>query len=244
MEGRFTGGIGRAGSYNQDMCGRYTLRRIDISKAGFDAVPEPGFEEFTERPRFNIAPSQDIAVVRMNKNGGRSIGPVRWGLIPHWATEMPKAQPINARAETVTTSGMFKQAFARRRCIVPADGFYEWRKIDAKTKQPMFVHLPDDRAFGFAGLWERWKPDEETEPVDTCTIITTAANGLMAPIHDRMPVILKPEDYGLWLDRDADPQDAAKLMRPYPDGELEAVPVDRLVNSPKNDVPQCVQSLS
>ena len=177
------------------MCGRYTLRRIDISKTGFDAMPEPGFEEFTERPRFNIAPSQDIAVVRINKGGGRSVGPVRWGLIPHWAKQMPKVQPINARAETVTTSGMFKQAFVRRRCIVPADGFYEWRKLDAKTKQPMFIRLPGDRAFGFAGLWERWRPDDETEPVDTCTIITTTANGLMAPIHDRMPVILRPEDY-------------------------------------------------
>ena len=228
------------------MCGRYTLRRIDLASSGLDAAPEPAFEEFTERPRFNIAPSQEIPVVRVNRDGGRAIGLARWGLIPHWAKALPKAQPINARAETVVTSGMFKQAFARRRCVVPADGFYEWRKLDARTKQPMFVHFPDERVFGFAGLWERWRPagDPGAEPVDTCTIITTTPNRLMAPIHDRMPVILRPEDYGVWLDREADPRAAAGLMRPYPDGELEAVPVDRLVNSPKNDVPECVRSLA
>ena len=247
------------------MCGRYTLRRIDLARSAFGAVPDPGFEEFeefTERPRFNIAPSQHVAVVRLNKAGGRSLGLVRWGLIPHWAKGPPKAQPINARAETVLTSGMFRQAFARRRCILPADGFYEWRKLDPKTKQPMFVHFPDERLFGFAGLWERRHPaggasgadgsggegskggPEGAEPVDTCAIITTTPNQLMAPIHDRMPVILRPEDYAAWLDRETDPAEAAALMRPYPDGELEAVPVGRLVNSPGNDVPECVQSLA
>jgi putative SOS response-associated peptidase YedK len=226
------------------MCGRYTLRRVDLTKAGFDALPEPGFEEFTERPRFNIAPSQDIAVVRLNRDGVRGIGPVRWGLIPHWAKDVPKVRPINARAETVRTSGMFKQAFARRRCIVPGDGFYEWKKVDAKTKQPMFVHFPDDRPFGFAGLWERWRPDADTEPVDTCTIVTTTPNHLMAPIHDRMPVILRPADYGRWLNPETDADEAAALMRPYPDGELEAISVEQLVNSPKNDVPECVKSMA
>ena len=228
------------------MCGRYTLRRIDLARAAMHATPDPGFGEFTERPRYNIAPSQPIPVVRVDKEGGRRIGPVRWGLIPHWAKEPPKVQPINARAETVATSGMFRQAFARRRCIIPADGFYEWKKVDAKTKQPMFVRFPDDRVFGFAGLWERWRPpgDADVEPVDTCTILTTAPNELMAPIHNRMPVILKPEDYAAWLDRDTDPRKATDLMKPYPDGELEAVPVDRIVNSPKNDVPECIQSLA
>jgi putative SOS response-associated peptidase YedK len=204
----------------------------------------PGFEEFTERPRYNIAPSQDVAIVRINKNGDRVLGLVRWGLIPHWAKEVPKIQPINARAETVPTSGMFKQAFTRRRCIVPADGFYEWKKLDPKTKQPMFIHFPDERVFGFAGLWERWKPTEGAEPVDTCTIITTTPNQLMASIHDRMPVILKPEDYGKWLDRETDPHEAEKLMHPYPEGELEAVPVNRLVNSPKNEGPACIEPMS
>ena len=198
------------------MCGRYVLRSIDLALSAFNASLDPGFEEFTERPRFNIAPSQDIAVVRINQNGDRVLGLVRWGLIPHWAKEPPRFQPINARAETVLTSGMFKQAFLRRRCIVPADGFYEWKKLDAKTSQTMFIHFPDDRAFGFVGLWERWKPTEDAEPVDTCTIITTTPNTLIASIHDRMPVILKPEDYGQWLDRETDPHEAEKLLGPYP----------------------------
>jgi putative SOS response-associated peptidase YedK len=228
------------------MCGRYTLRRVNLVRSGLGAMPEPGFEEFTERPRFNIAPSQDVAVVRINKDGGRTLGLVRWGLIPYWAKTLPKAQPINARAETVRTSGMFKGAFERRWCIIPADGFYEWKKLDAKTKQPMFIHYPDERVFGFAGLWERWRPadDPDAKPLDTCTIITTTPNRLAATIHNRMPVILSPEDYGAWLDRNTDPEVAAQLMRPDPDDELEAIPVNRLVNSPKNDVPGCVEGLA
>ena len=226
------------------MCGRYTLRSIDLARLGLDGVTGPGFEEFTERPRFNIAPSQRIAVVRLNKEGHRVIGLVRWGLIPCWAKALPKVQPINARAETVPTSGMYKQAFIRRRCIVPADGFYEWKKLDSKTKQPMFIHFPDDRVFGFAGLWERWKPSDDAESLDTCTIITTTPNKLLSSIHDRMPVILKPGDYDKWLDHETDPYEAAKLLKPYPEGELEAVAVDRVVNSPKNDTPACVQPLA
>ena len=226
------------------MCGRYTLRRIDLVRAAMGAVPDPSFDEFTERPRFNIAPSQPVPVVRVAKDGGRALGLVRWGLVPHWAKEPPKVQPINARAETVASSGMFRQAFARRRCIIPADGFYEWQKLDGKTKQPMFVRFPDDRVFGFAGIWERWRQQDGDDPLDTCAVITTTPNGVMAPIHDRMPVILRPADYDAWLDRDADPAAAAELLRPYPDGELDAVPVDRLVNSPKNDVPECVRPLA
>jgi hypothetical protein len=134
--------------------------------------------------------------------------------------------------------------FAGSRCFVPAGGFYDWKKLAPKTKQPMFIHFPDERAFGFAGLWERWKPSEDAEPLDTCTIITTKPNTLMSSIHDRMPVILKPEDYGKWLGRETDPHEAEKLLRPYPDGELEAVPVDRLVNSPKNDLPSCIEPLA
>jgi putative SOS response-associated peptidase YedK len=226
------------------MCGRYTLRKVEAARAAFDAAPGPGFEAYTDRPRFNVAPSQDVLVVRLDRAGRRSIGPVRWGLVPHWAREVPKVRPINARAETVATSGAFRQAFARRRCLVPADGFYEWRRVDAKTKQPMFVRFPDDRPFGLAGVWERWRPDEETEPVDTCAVVTTTPNALMAPVHDRMPVILRPADYAAWLDPATDPHAAAALLRPYPDGEVEAVPVGRLVNSPTNDVPECVLPLA
>ena len=213
-------------------------------RAGFDAMPLPGFEEFTERPRFNIAPSQNIAVVRMDKEGHRIVGPVKWGLIPHWAKVAPKVQPINARAETVRTSGMFRDAFSRRRCIIPADGFYEWRKIDPKTKQPMFVHYRDDRLFGFAGVWERWRPSPDAAPVDTCTILTTTPNNLMSSIHNRMPVILQRKDYGKWLDRSTDAEEAEKLMTPCVDEEMEAIPVSKVVNSPKNDVSECVEALT
>ena len=129
------------------------------------------------------------------------------GADPALGQRNAKDQADQRRAETVPTSGMFKQAFARRRCIVPADGFYEWKKLDTKTKQPMFIHFPDDRVFGFTGLWERWKPSDDAEPVDTCTIITATPNALMASIHDRMPVILRPDDYGKWLEREPDLND-------------------------------------
>jgi putative SOS response-associated peptidase YedK len=141
--------------------------------------------------------------------------------------------------ETVATSGMFRQAFQRRRCLQVADGFYEWRKENGE-KQPYFIRFPDDRTFGFAAIWERWKPDPDAEPIDTVCHVTTTPNKLMKPIHDRMPVILRPDDYDLWLDRDADPSKLKALLRPFPDGELETYPVSKIVNSPKNDGPENV----
>ena len=218
------------------MCGRFVLRRLALIRAAMDAMPKLPFDEFTERPRYNIAPSQQIPIVQLDASGSRVLADARWGFIPHWTKGKPKAQPINARAETVSTSGMFRQAFARRRCIIPADGFYEWKKLDEKNKQPTFIHFPDDRIFGFAGLWEQWKPDD-ADPIDTCTIITTTPNAVAAQVHDRMPVILRPEDYAAWLSRDTPPEEAAQLMRPYPDGELEAVPVSSAVNNPRHDAP-------
>jgi putative SOS response-associated peptidase YedK len=225
------------------MCGRYVLRSpLQHVLELFSATPEEQLPLFP--PRYNIAPSQDVAVIRINKNGNRALGLIRWGLIPHWAKEAPKVQPINARAETLATSGLFKEAFARRRCLIPTDGFYEWKKLDAKTKQPMLIHFPDDHPFALAGLWERWKPAPDAEPVDTCSIITTAANKLMAPIHNRMPAILSPGDYDRWLDRRTTIEEAQKLLRPHPVDDLQATPVDRLVNSPGNDVPECIQPLA
>jgi putative SOS response-associated peptidase YedK len=226
------------------MCGRYSLRRVNLVLSELNAVPELPFEEFTERPRFNVAPSQQVPIVRLNEQGQRSAGLLRWGFIPRWAKELPKVQPINARAETVATSGMFRDAFVRRRCLVPADGFYEWRKLDAKTKQPMWVHFPDDRLFAFAGLWERWRPAKDAEPVDTFTVLTTTPNALMEPIHNRMPVIIPPGGYGRWLDPESDVGVATAMLRPYPDGEMVAVPVSRTVNSPRNNVPECIAPLA
>ncbi|MDB5295019.1 MAG: hypothetical protein JWO31_1002 [Phycisphaerales bacterium] len=221
------------------MCGRYTLRRIDAARLGVTFV-EPTFDEFTDRPRFNVAPSQAVAVVRLNRDGKPAMGAVRWGLVPHWAKEPPKVRPINARAETVGSSGMFRQAFARRRCLVLADGFYEWRR-DGTAKQPHFIRFPDDRVFAFAGVWERWREREGDDPLDTVAVVTTTPNAVMAPIHDRMPVILRPDDHAAWLDKETSSGNAAALLRPYADGELVASPVDRLVNSPKNDGPDCLR---
>lgn len=139
------------------MCGRYTLRRADLASAAFTALPLPGFEEFPERGHFNVAPSQQVAVVRLNSSGDRVLGTLRWGLVPSWAGPKPKARPINARAETVSRNRMFKGAIDRRRCLVAADGFYEWQRNKAR-RQPFFFHLPDDGLFALAGLWERWLP--------------------------------------------------------------------------------------
>jgi putative SOS response-associated peptidase YedK len=224
------------------MCGRYVLRSpLQHVLELFGATPEAQLPLFP--PRYNIAPSQDVVVIRLNKNGNRALGLVRWGLIPHWAKGAPKVQPINARAETLTTSGLFRQAFASRRCLIPTDGFYEWKKLEGKTKQPMFNHFADDHPFALAGVWERWKPASDAEPVDTCTIITTAANKLMSSIHNRMPAILSPADYDRWLDKATDLAKAQKLLQAHPVDDLEATPVDRLVNSPKSDVPECVRPL-
>lgn len=227
------------------MCGRYTIRRIDLL-IRFGAMEAAEFEAFDQKrivPRFNVAPSQFAPVVRLNAKGERVIDQVRWGLIPSWTKGKPKLQPVNARSETVATSGMFRQAFQRRRCLVPVDGFYEWKKVDEKNKQPMFIHRLDDEPFAFAGLWERWIPEPGAEPVDTFTILTTQANPMMSAIHDRMPVILREPDFARWLDRNVPGDAVADLLVPLEDtkGEFEAYRVSKHVNTPKNDDAHCVE---
>lgn len=206
------------------MCGRYTLRQIDAKRFG---VPyNPPFEEFTERPRFNVAPSQAVPIVRVaGDDGTREAALAKWGLVPAWTRGKPKLRPINARAETVATSGMFRQPFARRRCLVPADGFYEWKPLEGKkVKQPYFVHFPDDRVFAFAGIWDRWH-NEAGDDEQTVATITTTPNATMKPFHDRMPVILPEADYERWLDPETSTEEAIALLKPWPDGELEAYEV-------------------
>lgn len=224
------------------MCGRYTIRRIDLFiRAG--AMEPSLFETFDEKrivPRFNVAPSQQAPIIRLNAANRPAGGLVEWGLVPSWTRGTPKAKPINARAETVATSGMFRQAFDRRRCLVPADGFYEWRGAKP-PKEPTFIHFPDDRPFAFAGLWERWRPDPAAEPVDTFTIITTAANAEMLPIHNRMPVMLHERDYARWLDRECPGRGVVDLLRPYEDGAIETYPVSTRVNKPTNDGPELIE---
>jgi putative SOS response-associated peptidase YedK len=155
---------------------------------------------------------------------------------------MPKIQPINARAETLGTSGMFREAFKRRRCLIPADGFYEWKKSpDKKTKQPYFIHFKDDRPFAFGGLWERWKSDESAEPLDTCTIITTTPNKLVAEIHDRMPVIVDEHDYSRWLDPKNSGDSVHDLLGPCVCDDMEKYTVSPVVNKPTVDGPELIK---
>jgi putative SOS response-associated peptidase YedK len=222
------------------MCGRFTLR----APASVVAAQFGLFEVAPFAPRFNIAPSQTIAVVRVPGDQGRSsreLAWLRWGLIPSWADDPAiGSRMINARSETAADKPAFRAALRRRRCLVVADGFYEWKK-EGKARQPYFIHFRDDRPFGFAGLWEVWEGANHAA-IESCTLLTTEANGVLRPIHDRMPVIVAPGDYALWLDPAMqDPKRVVPLLRPYPEAEIEAYPVNRLVNSPANDDPKCVQ---
>jgi putative SOS response-associated peptidase YedK len=170
---------------------------------------------------------------------------VKWGLIPFWAKDAKiGSNLINARADTIATKPAFRAALKKKRCLIPADGFYEWKAIPGqKVKQPYLISVRDVPAFAFAGLWEHWTNPEGTR-VDSCTIITTDANELMQQVHNRMPVILDPADYGRWLDRDQqDPKGVIDLLNPFPADKMQLVPVSTLVNSPRNEKPECVQPL-
>lgn len=220
------------------MCGRFTLRTpLNVLIEQFELS-----ETTPLLPRFNIAPTQPIAVVR--QSGGketRQLCLLRWGLIPAWAKEPSiGARLINARAETVGEKPAFRSAFKSRRCLIPADGYYEWKKIGGR-KQPYHIRLEDERPFALAGLWERWEGGESGTPLETCTIITTAANAATAPIHDRMPAILPEEEYSLWLDPGVqDRQMLARLLRPFDSQPMGSVPVSTHVNNARNDDPRCV----
>ena len=155
---------------------------------------------------------------------------------------MPKLQPINAKSETAATSGMFRRAMERRRCLVPADGFYEWKGAKP-PKQPYFIHLKDGAPFAFAGLWERWTPEEGAKPVDTFTILTTEPNDLMRPLHNRMPVNIDSRDYGRWLDGESPPSAVADLLKPYRAEGMEAWPVSTRVNRPGNEGPELIEKV-
>ena len=196
------------------------------------------------RPRYNIAPTQNIPIVRED-GGKRRFALARWGLIPHWAKDIKIGySTINARAETVADKPAFRNAFRHRRCLVPADGFYEWQVIpDSKVKQPWFIALRDREPMAFAGLWERWR-SPEGEELESCSIIVTDANEIIRPIHERMPTILAPEDWDAWLETDA--KDAGSLqilLKPYPAEGMAAWPVSTKVNSPRNDSVECMEAL-
>lgn len=218
------------------MCGRFSLI-VDASVlAGVFEIDPP--KNLT--PRFNIAPTQRIPIVRAGREQPREWAEARWGLVPSWAKDAKiGARMINARGETVAEKPSFRSAVKTRRCLIPADGFYEWVKTDG-GKQPHYIHFADGRAFAFAGLWERWNKGGD-EPLDTCTIITTTPNDIVAGLHDRMPVIMAPDHFTEWLEPDPlAPDRLQDLLAPYRGVDMEAYPVSTHVNKPVNDDPECV----
>jgi len=223
------------------MCGRFTLT-VDPDQLR-DAFPWLNIPDGWS-PRYNIAPSQPVAVVPNDSKNQLDF--YVWGLIPSWAKDPEIGnRMINARAETLAEKPSYRNAFRRRRCLIPADGFYEWKQEPGrKAKTPMYIKLESGKPFAFAGLWERWdSPDGST--IFSCTIITTEPNELMKEIHNRMPVILPEAAYSLWLNPgEADLGQLQTLLRPYPAGEMAAYPVSTLVNSPANDMAALITPLS
>lgn len=223
------------------MCGRFTLT-VDAHqiREAFPWVTVP--EEL--QPRYNMAPSQPIAVIP--NDGKNELTYYSWGLVPFWAKDPSIGnRMINARAETLDEKPSFKNAFRRRRCLVLADGFYEWKaEPGTKTKTPMYIHLKDQRPFTFAGLWERWNPPDGSELL-SCTIITTEPNQLVADLHNRMPVILPEDKYTLWLETgEVDTKELKSILVPYPPEEMSYYPVSTYVNNPANESPICIESIS
>jgi putative SOS response-associated peptidase YedK len=213
------------------MCGRYRLTRAEKMAQMFDA-------EFTGelRPRYNIAPTQQVPVIRAT-HSGRVISSMRWGLIPSWASDLSSSQ-INARSETVLVKPAFKESFERRRCLIPADGFYEWRRR-VNSKQPFHFGMTDDSLFAFAGIWNRWMNPGGT-PIASCAILTTTPNQLVCDVHDRMPAILGEQDYSEWLTASpAESHRLTHLLMPYEADLMKRYLVSSLVNYPENDVPAC-----
>jgi putative SOS response-associated peptidase YedK len=223
------------------MCGRFTLT-IDPGELQ-DAFPGYTIPQQGISPRYNIAPSQPIAAI-LNQASPK-LDFLVWGLIPSWVKDPQMGnRMINARSETLAEKPSFRNAYRRRRCLIPADGFYEWQVIPGrKSKQPVYIHLQEHKPFAFAGLWEIWRAPDGSE-VYSAAIITTQANDFIKPIHDRMPVILKPSNYEEWLDAgERHPETLAHLLVPYPNNEMAAYPVSQAVNSPQNDQPECIKPM-
>jgi putative SOS response-associated peptidase YedK len=223
------------------MCGRFTLTidPADLQEA-FPWLTVP--QGIT--PRYNIAPTQPVAVVP--NNSSHKLDFYIWGLIPSWAKDPEIGNRlVNARAESLAEKPSYRSAYRRRRCLVLTDGFYEWKQIPgSKSKTPIYIQLQSGKPFSFAGLWDLWNSPDGSQ-IYSCTIITTEPNSLMATIHNRMPVILPSEAYSQWLDpSEQRPEDLQKFLKPYPAEEMKAFPVSRLVNSPENDTPQCIQPVN
>ncbi len=211
------------------MCGRFTLRSRDRIKLKGLSTSELPFEA-----RYNIAPTQSILAIA-DFGHGTGLTSLTWGLIPSWSSDGKGF--INARCETLETKPSFSESFQRRRCLIPADGFYEWKR-SGRSKQPYYFHIGDEGPFAFAGIWDEWGGDKLS--IRSCAIITTTANELLAHIHNRMPVILPPESYDAWLNRDSKLGDIRNLLLPYPASKMKSHPVSSDVNQPKVDEPHLV----
>lgn len=223
------------------MCGRFTLVAPGEAVAELFQLPlTPSLA-----PRYNIAPTQPVAAVRVSPSTGeRELTYFNWGLIPRWAKDPTiGSRMINARSETAPEKPSFRAAFKYRRCLVPADGFYEWQKQNG-SKQPVRIQVGEGQVFAIAGLWEHWISPDGSE-IESCTLLTTGPNELLRQVHNRMPVILAPDDYALWLDPHAQhPGEVQHLLRPYPAEEMSFYPVSNHVNNPRNEDPQCIEPLA
>lgn len=221
------------------MCGRFTsLLSPELLEEIFGIPLPPDFQ-----PRYNIAPTQQIWIIRQTATGGRHLSAVRWGLVPHWAKDLSFGNHmINARCETVHEKPAFRQAIRARRCIIPASGFFEWDH-SGNARIPHYITMKDGAPFAFAGIWDSWK-SPEGEPVESCSILTTASNSLVATLHDRMPVILHPTEFDLWLDRSMnDPEKLKRLYQPYPAELLQEWEVSTIVNSPSHETAETISPL-
>ncbi len=223
------------------MCGRVIQSSTPFRLAIVDGLNVRDSRVHNYPPRWNGAPSQELLVIRRNHDTGQvSLDPLRWGLISFWC-EDPKGgrRPINAKCETVHSLATFRDAYRRRRCIVPVDGFFEWKAIKGqRAKQPYAIAMKDGSPFGLGGIWENWKGPTSGQWVRTFAIITADANELVTEVHDRMPLILAPGDYGRWLSEERDPRD---LMRPFPAEPMRMWPISTRVNKPENDDPSIIE---
>ena len=228
------------------MCGRYALKTSTPELArmlgvNMSCVPSAGAEL---EPSYNVAPSQPVVSCHLGRMGDRRLARMRWGLIPSWSKDGASKFPmINARAETIMEKPSYRTPFRFRRCLIPADGFYEWQKI-GERKQPHFIRMRSREPFAFAGIWERWKPSEGTAVV-SCSVITTTANDTLQPIHPRMPVILERDSFDAWMDpKLTDAEVLSAYLKPYPAEAMESHPVSSFVNKPVNNDERCWQALT
>ena len=222
------------------MCGRINLWMSSVELAEFFEL----FRETEWEPRYNLGPMQQILSVRMHPKGVRLAEPVQWGLVPNW-TKAASSGPLlnNARCESIATKPSFSDSFRKRRCLIPANGFYEWKRLDNKTKQPWNLFRSDGQPLALAGIWDHWQtPDGDT--LESCAVITTSANEFMSQIHDRMPVILRKEDWNDWLNpEETNPETLAKFLVPCPNEWLTGNPVSSLVNQVSHDSPDCIRAV-